>query len=215
MAKLQAKPQGDGPEDGLKEKMIAVNRVTKVVKGGRTLSFAALTVVGDGTNYLLAVTGYRTLEARSAAAGTAGLFGGMGKGQSALLGGSLLLGGTTMQQNAGTSTASVLMAQGPDASPLAASGMRAALSGVTSRRAVAATSALTALLNVREKLNVMVRELSLGERMKMELIAALLHHYDLRNLHSLVEVFHVGQHLHFQRVHLVVPAFEFKNFVAD
>ena len=28
--------------------MIAVNRVTKVVKGGRTLSFAALTVVGDG-----------------------------------------------------------------------------------------------------------------------------------------------------------------------
>jgi ABC-2 type transport system ATP-binding protein len=34
---------------------------------------------------------------------------------------------------------------------------------------------LTSLLNVREKLNVMVRELSLGERMKMELIAALLH----------------------------------------
>src|ERR1700761_6196497 len=34
---------------------------------------------------------------------------------------------------------------------------------------------LTALLSVREKLDVMVRELSLGERMKMELIAALLH----------------------------------------
>jgi ABC-2 type transport system ATP-binding protein len=34
---------------------------------------------------------------------------------------------------------------------------------------------LTALLNVRNKLNVMVRELSLGERMKMELIASLLH----------------------------------------
>ncbi len=34
---------------------------------------------------------------------------------------------------------------------------------------------LTALLNVRDKLGVMVRELSLGERMKMELIAALLH----------------------------------------
>ena len=34
---------------------------------------------------------------------------------------------------------------------------------------------MTELLQVREKLNVMVRELSLGERMKMELIAALLH----------------------------------------
>ena len=48
MAKFQHRVQDDGRDDGLKEKMIAVNRVTKVVKGGRTLSFAALTVVGDG-----------------------------------------------------------------------------------------------------------------------------------------------------------------------
>jgi small subunit ribosomal protein S5 len=34
--------------DGLKEKMVAVNRHAKVVKGGRVFSFSALTVVGDG-----------------------------------------------------------------------------------------------------------------------------------------------------------------------
>ena len=48
MAKFQPRAQTEGNDDGLKEKMIAVNRVTKVVKGGRTMSFAALTVVGDG-----------------------------------------------------------------------------------------------------------------------------------------------------------------------
>ena len=48
MAKFTPRAQAEGNDDGRKEKMIAVNRVTKVVKGGRTLSFAALTVVGDG-----------------------------------------------------------------------------------------------------------------------------------------------------------------------
>jgi small subunit ribosomal protein S5 len=34
--------------DGLQEKLIAVNRVSKTVKGGRQFGFAALTVTGDG-----------------------------------------------------------------------------------------------------------------------------------------------------------------------
>ncbi|MBA0014538.1 MAG: 30S ribosomal protein S5 [Nitrosospira sp.] len=40
--------QGEDRGDGLKEKLVAINRVTKVVKGGRILGFAALTVVGNG-----------------------------------------------------------------------------------------------------------------------------------------------------------------------
>ena len=35
-------------EDGFIEKLVAVNRVSKTVKGGRQFTFTALTVVGDG-----------------------------------------------------------------------------------------------------------------------------------------------------------------------
>ncbi len=40
--------QGSGSNDDLMEKLVAVNRVAKVIKGGRQFGFTALTVVGDG-----------------------------------------------------------------------------------------------------------------------------------------------------------------------
>ena len=48
MAKNPKNAVAEEQDDGIREKMIAVNRVTKDVKGGRILGFAALTVVGDG-----------------------------------------------------------------------------------------------------------------------------------------------------------------------
>ncbi|MBA4148990.1 MAG: ABC transporter ATP-binding protein [Verrucomicrobia bacterium] len=53
--------------------------------------------------------------------------------------------------------------------------LNARIYGISKESFARTVDEMTALLNVREKLNVMVRELSLGERMKMELIAALLH----------------------------------------
>src|SRR4051812_41143354 len=53
--------------------------------------------------------------------------------------------------------------------------LNAKIYGIPKAKLERVVSELTDLLAVRDKLNVMVRELSLGERMKMELIAALLH----------------------------------------
>ena len=40
----------DANQFNLKDQVVAINRVTKVVKGGKNMSFAALVVVGDAAS---------------------------------------------------------------------------------------------------------------------------------------------------------------------
>ncbi|NBI05636.1 30S ribosomal protein S5 [Senegalia massiliensis] len=42
----------DASELDLQEKVVNINRITKVVKGGRNFRFSALVVVGDGNGYV-------------------------------------------------------------------------------------------------------------------------------------------------------------------
>ena len=48
MAKRDKNSRVKAAETDLKEKLVELNRVAKVPKGGRTFSFAAIVVVGDG-----------------------------------------------------------------------------------------------------------------------------------------------------------------------
>ena len=54
----------------LKDQVVSINRVTKVVKGGKNLSFSALVVVGDGKGHV----GYGMGQKRLRAIGGAGDF---------------------------------------------------------------------------------------------------------------------------------------------
>ena len=56
--KRERRPQRrQAEDDGLIKKLIEVNRVTKVVKGGKNMRFAALVIVGDGKGKIGVATG--------------------------------------------------------------------------------------------------------------------------------------------------------------
>ena len=56
--KRERRPQRrQAEDDGLIKKLIEVNRVTKVVKGGKNMRFAALVLVGDGKGKIGVATG--------------------------------------------------------------------------------------------------------------------------------------------------------------
>ena len=76
MAKNPKNAVAEEQDDGIREKMIAVNRVTKVVKGGRILGFAALTVVGDGDGHICMSKGASRVMLHPAPEGTGVIAGG-------------------------------------------------------------------------------------------------------------------------------------------
>ena len=50
--KREPRPKIDPTMLDLKDTVVTINRVTKVVKGGKNLSFSALVVVGDGLGHV-------------------------------------------------------------------------------------------------------------------------------------------------------------------
>jgi len=58
---MATKPRLDGNRMNLKDEVVSINRVTKVVKGGKNMSFAALVIVGDPAE---GVVGYGSGKAK-------------------------------------------------------------------------------------------------------------------------------------------------------
>src|SRR5438270_3071155 len=58
---MAMKPRLDGNRMNLKDEVVSINRVTKVVKGGKNMSFAALVIVGDPAS---GVVGYGSGKAK-------------------------------------------------------------------------------------------------------------------------------------------------------
>ncbi len=57
---IRTREKIDASQLDIKDTVVSINRVTKVVKGGKNLSFAALVVVGDGAGHV----GFGTGKAR-------------------------------------------------------------------------------------------------------------------------------------------------------